>query len=169
MEKNQTLVRTAMESKKLEFRFGDNDHDQVQPGNQNIDLNRLAGCRNDDVVQELIASAALVKSATSDAQRLNVLVQTLAECKPKDLHESRLCLQASNLYSEGMRYLCKAGNTDSLLYSEFYMKSAIKLLRLHNETIETFNRHRRGGEQKIVVQHNMMVDKAVVNFQGEGS
>jgi len=33
------------------------------------------------------------------------------------------------------------------------MKSAIKLLRLHNETIEALSRYRRGGEQKVVVQH----------------
>jgi hypothetical protein len=37
--------------------------------------------------------------------------------------------------------------------SEFYMKSAIKLLRLHNETIDALNRYRRGNEQKIIVQH----------------
>jgi hypothetical protein len=30
---------------------------------------------------------------------------------------------------------------------------ATKLMRLHNETLEALNRHRRKGEQKVVVQH----------------
>jgi hypothetical protein len=38
----------------------------------------------------------------------------------------------------------------------------------HNETVETLNRYRRGGDQKIVVQHNVMADKAIVNFPGGG-
>ena len=63
-----------------------------------------------------------------------------------------------------MRYLNKANQADMLWYAEFYMKSALKLLRLHNETVETLNRYKRGGEQKIVVQHNVLADKAVVQF-----
>lgn len=33
------------------------------------------------------------------------------------------------------------------------MKCATKLLRLHNETVEAINKYRRGGEQRVVVQH----------------
>ena len=33
------------------------------------------------------------------------------------------------------------------------MSQAIKLLRLHNETVDTLGRYRRNGEQKVVVQY----------------
>lgn len=42
---------------------------------------------------------------------------------------------------------------DLITKVEFYMKSALKLLRLHNETLEAVSRYRRGGEQKVIVQH----------------
>ena len=33
------------------------------------------------------------------------------------------------------------------------MKSALKLIRLHTETVEAINRYKRKGEQKVIVQH----------------
>lgn len=131
------------------------------------ELKQLAAIKHDDIIEDLIASTASVQGG-NHAHRLNITVQTLAECSPQDLYESRLCLQAANLFSEGMRYLNRANQADLLCHSEFYMKSAIKLLRLHNETVEALNRYRRRGEQKIVVQHNVMADKAIVNFPGGG-
>jgi hypothetical protein len=45
-------------------------------------------------------------------------------------------------------------------------------LRLHNETVEALNRHRRKGTQNVVVQHINVSDggKAVVGgvFEGGG-
>lgn len=157
LNKNCVSAREKpVKSKKINFQFipkEDGDGIAIQAeSHQTIDLNKLAGCNNDTVFQELIASAALVKIASDDAQKLNILVQTLAECEPKDINEARLCLQASNLYSEGMHYLCQAKMAE-MPHAEFYMKSGIKLLRLHNETIEALNRYRRGGEQKVIVQH----------------
>jgi hypothetical protein len=81
------------------------------------------------------------------------LIQAFAETKPKDLNEARLCLQASTLYSEGMGFLAKANKEGVIDHAAFFMKSAIKLLRLHNETLEVMVKYRRGGEQKVVVQH----------------
>lgn len=143
------------EAKKVNFRFPNDKTctNTDEPVDQAIDLNKWTGCVNNEVVQELLAISVLAKSMGNDSQKLNFLVQALAESEPRDLNESRLCLQASNLYSEGMLYLSKAGKTTSLNHSEFYMKSAIKLLRLHNETLETLSRYRRGGEQKVLVQH----------------
>ena len=52
-----------------------------------------------------------------------------------------------------MHYLKLAGAENMIPQAEHYMKNAIKLLRLHNETVEAINRHRRGGSQKVIVQH----------------
>lgn len=52
----------------------------------------------------------------------------------------------------------------SRMWYETHMNYAIKLLRLHNETIETLSRYRRKGEQKVIVQHVNVNDggKAIV-------
>jgi hypothetical protein len=64
-----------------------------------------------------------------------------------------------------MQYLSKADNCNMLTQSDFYMKNALKLLRLHNETLESLNRHRRGGEQRVIVQHVQVSEggQAIVN------
>ena len=85
--------------------------------------------------------------------KLDVLYQGLCENKPKDSVEAQLFTQAHTLFSQGMTYLSRAENQKMICHSEHYMKFAIKLLRLHNETVESLNRYRKGGEQKIVVQH----------------
>lgn len=88
-----------------------------------------------------------------DGRNANLVLQSLADNAPKDAIEARLCLQATALYSQGMQYLARAENADMLCHSEFYMKYATKLLRLHNETIEAISKQRRGGEQRLVVQY----------------
>jgi len=56
-----------------------------------------------------------------------------------------------------------------MCHADHYGNKAIKLLRLHNETIEALNRYRRGGEQKVTVTHAVITDKAIVNnFNGVG-
>lgn len=116
------------------------------------DIKQFTGVENEDVFDEILIRAALVQSNDYPRQ-LNLMMQSLAETQPRDLNEARLCLQASTLYSQGMGYLKKANDSAMLCHSEFYMKSAIKLFRLHNETLEALTRYRRGGEQKVIVQH----------------
>lgn len=50
------------------------------------------------------------------------------------------------------------------------MNTATKLIRLHNETIDALCRYRRGGEQRVIVQHIQVNDggKAVVGGMIEG-
>ena len=52
-----------------------------------------------------------------------------------------------------MKYLHRAENTDMIPQTEFCLKNAVKLLRLHNETVEALSKYRRGGEQRVLVQH----------------
>lgn len=93
-----------------------------------------------------------------------MIYQSLSECEPKDAIESKLCAQSAALYAQGMHYLSRAENTNILHQIDFFMKNAIKLLRLHNETVETLARYRRKGEQKVIVQHVNVNDggKAIV-------
>ena len=74
------------------------------------------------------------------------------------LIEDRLLRQATELHAQGLRLLEFAGSFESLRMRDSPMRDslmsqAIKLLRLHNETVDTLGRYRRNGEQKVVVQY----------------
>lgn len=105
------------------------------------------------------ALAALPKNNNLE-HRTNLIIQSLADAQPQDSIEAKLCMQETVLYANGMQYLSRAENTERFEHNEFYMKNAIKLLRLHNETIELLMRYRRGGEQRVVVQHVNVSDGA---------
>lgn len=114
----------------------------------------LTGTADEDIAHELFERAALaLPKDKSHVSKFNTILQALADGCPKDSIEAKLTLQSTALYSQGMNYLCRAEHSQNLEYSDFYLKSAIKLLRLHNETLEALCKYRRGGEQRVVVQH----------------
>lgn len=84
---------------------------------------------------------------------INSVLQALNELKPQDHVEAKLCLQSHVLYAQGMKYLALANKEDRIKANEFCMKTAMKLLRLHNETVEVLEKYKRKGEQKVVVQY----------------
>lgn len=122
-------------------------------------LQDLTATQDENISTEIVLRAI---SAMPQPHRLehnfNTIFQSLADNAPKDSIEAKLSLQSTVLYAQGMRYIEKAENCDRIDHSEFYMKNAIKLLRLHNETIEAVNKHRRGSEQRIIVQHVQVND-----------
>lgn len=93
----------------------------------------------------------------------NNAIQALVDEKPQNAVEARLIAQQNALFFQGMAYLSRAENSNMLPHTELYLKSAVKLLRLHNETIEALCRYRRGGEQKVLVQHLHVEGQAIVN------
>lgn len=127
-------------------------------------IKHLTSTGEQQLACEIINRGVAAMPIGSSAERMNITLQTLADGEPKDTTEARLLLQAQALYSHGMRYLRKGGDSDMLYHAEYFMKNATKLLRLHNETIEALNRYRRGGEQKVIVQHVQISDggKAIV-------
>ncbi len=98
--------------------------------------------------------ASAIEPVVKKNEQLNIVAQTLHDFGPRNAIEARLALQAGALFTHGMINLRRSAMADILCHSEHYVNKAIKLLRLHNETVEALNRYRRGGEQKIVVQHN---------------
>lgn len=131
-------------------------------------LKDLTGTQDNDIAREIFDQAALaMPKDKSHGYKISTIMQSLADSMPKDATEAKLCLQSTVLYSQGMTNLCRSENCKRIDHSEFYMKNAIKLLKLHNETIEALNKYRRGGEQKVIVQHVNVTEggQAVVNGQ----
>lgn len=128
-------------------------------------LKQLTGIEDQKVAEEIIDRAVSAMPLThAKDHNTNVIYQSLADAEPRDAFEAKLSAQSASLYAQGMQYLSRAERSDMMCHAEFYLKSAIKLLRLHNETIETLSRYRRKGEQKVVVQHVSVNDggKAIV-------
>ena len=117
-------------------------------------MQKLTGTQDRELAQDICRKGInAMPGPKDDEHNINTVYQALADMEPKDAIEAKLCLQAHVLYAQGMRCLRKAEDAEMMCHSEFYMRSAVKLLRLHNETVETLSRYRRKGEQKLIVQH----------------
>lgn len=114
-------------------------------------IQKLSGIENCELAAELICLGA--KAAYDSSKAVDLTLQTLQEEKPKDSTEVRLILQAHALFAQGMENLARAEKAELPYRAELRIKFAMKVLRLHNETIEMLNRYRRRGEQTMVVQH----------------
>lgn len=131
----------------------------------------LFGMHNPDLAFYTFALGTMAtpygKSEENLDQRMNMVVQSLAESGVKDIIEARLVVQMQSLYTQGMSYLANAHMSTIPERSQFHLNAGMKLLRLHNETIEALNRYRRKGEQKLIVQHVNVSDggQAVVSGQ----
>ncbi|OJU79975.1 MAG: hypothetical protein BGO10_01365 [Chlamydia sp. 32-24] len=87
------------------------------------------------------------------ADAANEVVQFLCSMQPQDATEGMLYSQMLALHTLGLRYLDFAKEAKTYRFQDSSMNHAIKLLKLHHETLETLSRYRRKGEQKVVVQH----------------
>lgn len=131
----------------------------------------LFGMHNPDLAFYTFALGAMAtpygKNEENLDQRMNMVIQSLAESGVKDVIEARLVVQMQSLYTQGMSYLANAQMSTIPERSQFHLNAGMKLLRLHNETIEALNRYRRKGEQKLIVQHVNVGDggQAVVSGQ----
>jgi hypothetical protein len=120
--------------------------------------------------QTLKAQFVNEKNGTSVA---NATVEALIAMKPNDIVEGQLCSRLVTLTDQSNEYMRRATFPDQPLEArEKYINLATKLMRVYNETLEALNKHRRKGEQRVVVQHVTVNDggRAVVasNFTQPG-
>jgi hypothetical protein len=167
-----------LESTPVKF-WHDDEHEidvvlKLQEGQSKADvffgkLKEMVGVKDTELALNIIdVGAAAIEPLVKKDDQLNVIAQRLHDFGPTNAVEASLVVQASALFTHGMESLRHSATADTLSHGEHYANKAIKLLRLHNETVEALNRCRRGGEQKIVVQHNVVAGQAVVNFPGVG-
>lgn len=114
------------------------------------------GSINSSFVSSLLSlaiNAAPVSPGNNTADEANALMATLLSLKPQDEIESMMITRLVVLHKNSMNIMAKAWQTDRVDFASSYTNSATKLMRCYNETLETLNRYRRKGEQKITVQH----------------
>lgn len=172
-EQKKDLTRRALPGK-CPIRFREGNSEQIDWEGALIKgsyescehaLKDLTGTTDFALSTGIFVSGVNAMPGNQVGRNANIAAQALADAAPQDSTEARLCMQEMALYEQGMKYLKRLDDTDMLPQKDFYLKSAMKLLRLHNETIEARNKHRRGGEQRVVVQHVNVTDgaQAIVN------
>lgn len=98
----------------------------------------------------------------------NAVNGALLSLEPKDEIEGMLCSRLLVLHNQYMTFMARASNPEaSTVDIDTQINRATKLMRLYNETVDALNKHRRKGEQRVVVQHVQVNDggKAIVNGQ----
>jgi len=148
---------TEIEHTPVKF-FKDDDGSVTKPtfkDNSFTPLKDVIGTRDTEIAEHIwiqTANGIDPKSESVDSA-MNVALQSLYDQNPKDAVEARLISQITSLYAQGMSMLAAAQRTERYESMQYYGNLATKFLRLHNETIEALSKYRRGGEQRIVIQH----------------
>jgi hypothetical protein len=134
---------------------------------------QLFGCVHYELVEDIVAQARGVLPCNMPTDDKDQILKSIFEMKPIDPVEARLYAQQASLYALVMEYFRRAersmfsegADMGSRMWYESIMSTAMKLLRLHNETVDVLNRYRRRGEQKVIVQHIHVEEggKAIVN------
>lgn len=132
----------------------------------------VVGTPNNILAKQIVDSLVMASPSSKDSSKdYNIALQSFADSCPRDATEARLIAQAQASFTQGMEYLALARE---VLFSQvvpakdhwhsIYMKSATKCFEIHTKAIDTLNRYRQKGEQRVVVQHVTVQDggKAVV-------
>jgi hypothetical protein len=175
----QAIEKKKIEPPKLEsapVKFWKDENDQLRfvENEKNgfcNSLKDLTGVKDWELADSIISLArAALSSGPNPENEFNVIIQSEHDFKPKDAIEARLVAQAAVAYQNAMQLVRRGTYQEGIRQIESLTNLGIKFMRVHNETIETLSRYRRGGEQKVTVTH-VAEKMAVVNnygFQGGG-
>jgi hypothetical protein len=88
-----------------------------------------------------------------DEATLNAALATIDSMQPRSELQALLAVQIIATGFAGLRFLRQSHRQMTEDYINLYGGYAIKLLRLQNEMIQTFERYRRGNKQTVEVRH----------------
>lgn len=134
-----------------------------------------SGCINQYVGVHCIAKSgeALTPSGVDKkmtAEIANYAAQATASMSPNDEIEGQLVSQLVVLHEQAMTWLGRALRTERVDFANTYLNGASKLLARHHETLASLLKYRRGGEQRVHVEHVHVHDggRAIVGNIGTG-
>lgn len=122
-------------------------------------LVKSTGCKVFDAAKAIITtgmstSSGGVKGQVAIEAAYNEHLAMMAELKPQDAFEGMLVSQMSVTYIQALD--CMRMAADKKEYSKIYERlqnQGIKLMRLYNYQLETLDKHRNKGRQKMTVEH----------------
>tara|TARA_R110000803_G_scaffold176711_1_gene239098 strand:+ start:4090 stop:4725 length:636 start_codon:yes stop_codon:yes gene_type:complete len=120
-------------------------------------LHSVTGVRNNDAVYMLLDQ--LTRLAASDfekldATRANNAIAMMDELKPSDGPEAMLAAQMVAVHVAAMQCFSRAMlDGQSFLTRDLNLKHGAKLSRIYAQQVEALDKHRRKGQQTVVVEH----------------
>ena len=93
--------------------------------------------------------------------------EALLAMNPADEFEGMLCSRLLVLHNQYMNFMTKSATSYHDAIVDLNINRATKLIRLYNETLDTLNKYRRKGEQRIVIQHVNVNDGGQAVIAGE--
>lgn len=88
-----------------------------------------------------------------DTKNANTVLGALLEMAPQDSYEGMLISRLVALHSQYMRFMNIVNTSTYTDTIDLNINRATKLMRVYSETLETLNKYRRKGEQRVIVQH----------------
>lgn len=118
------------------------------------------GCRSHDSAQAIIeicvnAYASQSTDIPGKVKDANRYLALMAELKPRDPFEGLLISQMLMVHKQALHVLslCNGTPETSLEMRNAWTNRYTKLMRLFNQQLESLDKHRRGGNQKMTVEH----------------
>lgn len=91
--------------------------------------------------------------AALSSERMNAGIAAVAGIEPQNEAEAMLAVQMAGTHSVAMDMLARAKHATNTDHLERYGTLATKLLRTYTAQLEALAKVRRGGAQKVVVEH----------------
>ena len=119
-------------------------------------LLEMAGTKDPDLMCYLVGQAAdaIQRTKKPQADILNKAVAALAGIGPRDELEGMLAVQMVAVHHLAMESMKRARQQNqSVEVATHHINGATKLLRTFTAQVETLNRYRGKGQQKVTVEH----------------
>jgi hypothetical protein len=101
-----------------------------------------------------LVASGFDKPAKNKGADYTGVLNAMQALKPQDEIEGMLISRLISLHNQSMRYFgCTNLEGQTTQGIDTNINRSTKLARLYNETLEALSKYRRGGEQRVVVQH----------------
>ena len=122
-----------------------------------IRLQDAFGTHSDDfAVRQLNWLATMARESgdgSVDSDSLNSMLAAVDGVRPQNETEAMLAVQMATTHAFAMKCLRRANGADTIPQLEANGNLATKMLRTYTTQVEALAKLRRGGEQRVIVQH----------------
>ena len=148
--------------------------DHEDPALALLALHSVTGVRNNDAVSMLLDQLTRLAAGDMDklnATRANRAIAMMDEIKPSDGPEAMLAAQMVAVHVAAMQCFSRALMSDqTFMGRDLNLKHGAKLSRIYAQQVEALDKHRRKGQQTVVVEHVHVNDggQAIVGSVSNG-
>ncbi len=113
-----------------------------------------------------IVRIGLSDDAAATQASVNSALAAIAGIGPKDAVEGMLSVQMTAIHQASLESLRLANQSVNSQVRQAHLNQSVKLCRTFSAQIDSLNRHRGGGQQKITVEHVTVNDGGKVAIVG---